>query len=170
MFDDDPDEDRSIQREIEEDDDEGAKDMKKLLKRHADDNEDYISSDDEEEDLPGAIKVKKEKKEKDHEEKKPSKRKTSGGEPPSKKVKIDVEAAIGMPEKEFEAQLRGAILVRGKMSTKDLIAKFKPVLKKSNEAKDVFTSIIKRIGITMKEEGVTYIGLKDDPQFRNVKR
>jgi len=102
--------------------------------------------------------------------KKPSKRKTSGGEPPSKKVKIDVEAAIGMPEKEFEAQLRGAILVRGKMSTKDLIAKFKPVLKKSNEAKDVFTSIIKRIGITMKEEGVTYIGLKDDPQFRNVKR
>jgi len=143
--------------------------MKKLLKRHADDNEDNISSDDEDE-MPGAIKVKKEIKEKDTEDKKPSKRKTSGGEPASKKVKIDVEAAIGMPEREFEAQLRGAILVRGKMSTKDLIAKFKPVLKKSDEAKTVFTSIIKRIGITMKEEGVTYVGLKDDPQFRNVKR
>ena len=101
-------------------------------------------------------------------------------------MKVDVEAAIGITgtsillpfqnstyfvlEKDFENQIRDAILVRGKMSTKELINKFKPIIKKSPEAKDVFTSIVKRIGVSHKEDGQTYLVLKDDTYRNSAKR
>jgi len=144
-----------------------------MLKRSrvlAGEEEDIDSESDSEDELLALfnVPVKKDKVEEDG--KSSTKLKTISTFQQAKKVKIDVEAAIGMPEAELEHQLRDILLTRGKLTTKQLVAHFRSILGKSPDAKQVFTSIIRRIASTKKDDGVTYVGLKDDHQFRNARR
>jgi len=133
-----------------------------MLRKHKEDPDEDDDSSSEDELFPGS-KVKKEKKEEEQAKrgtKRPSS--SSANNEPNKKPKVDVVGILGISEKDFEIQVRDAILVRGKVSTGELVAKFKTKIKGSEEVKGLFTAIIKRIGVPIKEDGVTYIMLKED--------
>jgi hypothetical protein len=60
---------------------------------------------------------------------------------------------------ELETQIRQFLLVRGKVRTRDLLKKFKNIVK-SNQS--LFSEILKRIAVTITEEGNTFLILKED--------